>query len=646
MNRFFTLFFMFFALQMQAQSALDGTCQQPLQVVPCAGDTIFFAHYAPHLLDSVKYWRVDTSLVPAYTHPDLVGVADSLVLVDTSYRELYIDIHVGAKPANVVSTSIVFELDAPSCPPPCRVLVAHLPVDSTLFCQHDSTQTSSVQSQPLVLDAANADTCLQLVRSNVRFAAVDTGLYRFAVEAHAQSTAQLRVSLISVIEDTLPAPPVNCLAEVMRMQLQQDSACPFVPFRSAKPFYQVELNGDTLATDDIITFRLDTLNRLCLTAFYKTDTGLGGLAGVHLHFGRSLTVQPIAEYLDTATGTMQWLPQPVMQPQPLWYSTPRDSLDGWYRTHIQPFQSSYLAAAPAAYQALDLRTSMFWLLNAPVYGDAIEQCPSGNCMSYKYCFEVQSNNNIPDSTKIVFAFLKADLWAAGGICRKAEGCFFDCGDGSRVPLFAGGADFLEIDDPAPHTSTLPDTTILPPPPLPLDLLSFSAAAGASNSVLLQWAVAREQAGDVYALQRSGDGSRWTDIATLPASGELRYTYRDAQAQWGDNYYRLKMRDAQGLDDYSPVRVVALGDAATTAAAVQLFPNPAKEQINVVLPAPAAISIELYDAYGRLAMQEKADDVQQLHRFFTHSLADGLYLLRITDSSTGRSLGALRLRKGR
>ncbi len=271
--------------------------------------------------------------------------------------------------------------------------------------------------------------------------------------------------------------------------------------------------------------------------------------------------------------------------------------------------------------------------------------PSGNCMQYRYCFEVQSNNNIPDSTKIVFAFIKAENWQQGGVCRQVEGCYFDCGAGRRLPATSSGMDYLEIDDPAYplNNPTTPDTSIITPPlpPLPLALLSFEARAD-KNAVFLRWELAQEAAGDVYILQRSADALGWEDLEEQAATGVLRYAYEDKNPLWGANYYRIKMRDAQQQIDYSPLRMAQIGEEAPTA--IRIFPNPAKDFISVLLPQAQGLRIDIFDARGGLILSEEGQGGLQLHRFDVSALGSGLYLLRLSDSATGQVLACERLRK--
>ncbi|HSC39179.1 MAG TPA: right-handed parallel beta-helix repeat-containing protein, partial [Chitinophagaceae bacterium] len=82
--------------------------------------------------------------------------------------------------------------------------------------------------------------------------------------------------------------------------------------------------------------------------------------------------------------------------------------------------------------------------------------------------------------------------------------------------------------------------------LPVQLLSFSATASASNTVALQWQVAVATQAVVYEVQKSANGSGFSTISTVDAiSIQLAYGYTDAHAGDGTLCYRLKLTAEDG-----------------------------------------------------------------------------------------------------
>ncbi|HVV06830.1 MAG TPA: LamG-like jellyroll fold domain-containing protein [Puia sp.] len=96
-------------------------------------------------------------------------------------------------------------------------------------------------------------------------------------------------------------------------------------------------------------------------------------------------------------------------------------------------------------------------------------------------------------------------------------------------------------------------------PLPLTLLQFTATKQ-SNTSILQWQTGQEQNTRDFVIERSSDGSNYTDIGTVGAAGNSNtkryYNFTDIAPLEGNNYYRLKQRDLDGQSTYSPVRMLS------------------------------------------------------------------------------------------
>ena len=95
-------------------------------------------------------------------------------------------------------------------------------------------------------------------------------------------------------------------------------------------------------------------------------------------------------------------------------------------------------------------------------------------------------------------------------------------------------------------------------PLPLTLTQFTANRDDDES-LLQWQTSQEQNTRDFTIERSTDGSNYSPIGTVDATGNSTtartYSYTDRTPQPNANYYRLKENDIDGKFTYSPVRVV-------------------------------------------------------------------------------------------
>jgi type IX secretion system substrate protein len=172
-------------------------------------------------------------------------------------------------------------------------------------------------------------------------------------------------------------------------------------------------------------------------------------------------------------------------------------------------------------------------------------------------------------------------------------------------------------------------------PLPVRMTAYTAMAGADGTeVNVDWTTAMEQNNAYFLVQRSGDGSRFTNLDTVtaaaaPGAGHS-YVYTDGAPLAGDNFYRLEQVDLDGKATFYGVLKVTLG--TTGKQTLQVSPNPAYDFVNLHLehPETGTLQISLTDMQGRavrgwiFAKQGTIWD-QQLQ---LNGLAAGSYVLRI------------------
>jgi hypothetical protein len=140
-------------------------------------------------------------------------------------------------------------------------------------------------------------------------------------------------------------------------------------------------------------------------------------------------------------------------------------------------------------------------------------------------------------------------------------------------------------------------------PLPLTLVSFTAARS-DDQVLLRFTATHEQQLVSYDIERSPNGSVFTKIGTVMAASSANgdngvaassYVFYDNQPLPATNEYRLKMTNRDGTITYSRIVSIRFGNGPGFA----VFPNPAKDLVNVQLQLPAGtILLQVLDAAGR------------------------------------------------
>ena len=107
-------------------------------------------------------------------------------------------------------------------------------------------------------------------------------------------------------------------------------------------------------------------------------------------------------------------------------------------------------------------------------------------------------------------------------------------------------------------------------PLPVNWVNFTAVPNGGN-VNLNWTVGANQEAKVYQVQRSADGTNFTNIGQVANDpDEQSYSYVDASVGSGTYYYRVLEVDLGGASIYSKIVSVNMSGAAF---AIKLLNNP-------------------------------------------------------------------------
>jgi hypothetical protein len=151
--------------------------------------------------------------------------------------------------------------------------------------------------------------------------------------------------------------------------------------------------------------------------------------------------------------------------------------------------------------------------------------------------------------------------------------------------------------------------------------------------LLQWETASEQNSDYFSIERSTDGNSYAAIAQVAAAGNSSlardYAYTDNNSPAGNAYYRLRQVDKDASYKLSEVVMISGAGQKTIE---QIYPNPVREQLNVVLNNDAKGSgrISVYDLTGRIVRQLAIEKSQEVYATAVNmkNLVPGLYLVEV------------------
>ncbi|SEJ01519.1 Por secretion system C-terminal sorting domain-containing protein [Dyadobacter sp. SG02] len=163
--------------------------------------------------------------------------------------------------------------------------------------------------------------------------------------------------------------------------------------------------------------------------------------------------------------------------------------------------------------------------------------------------------------------------------------------------------------------------------MPVTLIDFSGAK-VENTIALKWNTAEETNSDHFDVQRSADGKSWATIGAQKSRGEsfaeVNYGFVDKKPASGDNYYRLKMVDADQTFAYSKIIKVGFDNAALLS---EFYPNPVSDILNLKSTDWSQVkSVELHSLTG-LSVYRSGKAIAKT--IDVKNLPVGMYILTIT-----------------
>jgi hypothetical protein len=168
----------------------------------------------------------------------------------------------------------------------------------------------------------------------------------------------------------------------------------------------------------------------------------------------------------------------------------------------------------------------------------------------------------------------------------------------------------------------------------LSLSWGSVSAGCRKGTIeIKWSTRQESGISNFIVQRSSNGSSWTDIGSVQAagtSGSLKnYSYSDATAPSGITLnYRIAAVENESVD-YSPV---AATSGCKKTATVSLSPVPATTTTNLTVYSEETCkgAFKLYGADGRVYQQRTLNIETGLNRFIidVSSLSGGMFYVQV------------------
>jgi hypothetical protein len=180
-------------------------------------------------------------------------------------------------------------------------------------------------------------------------------------------------------------------------------------------------------------------------------------------------------------------------------------------------------------------------------------------------------------------------------------------------------------------------------PLPVKIESFTAHLQ-SGDVLLGWTVGVEQGTDHYEIERSIDGRNFSEIGSVPATGDAKYAYIDNSPPDGASYYRLKMVDKDGASSYSTIVSVNI---RTSGWSSQVRPNPFRDALHLTINSTQTMSvtIQMMDPTGRALLIKEKALLPGANDFDLAGLVEyspGVYYIRVTGKTFQETIKVMKM----
>jgi hypothetical protein len=175
--------------------------------------------------------------------------------------------------------------------------------------------------------------------------------------------------------------------------------------------------------------------------------------------------------------------------------------------------------------------------------------------------------------------------------------------------------------------------------LPVKLSAFNARLN-DTKVALTWSTSMEKNVSHFVIQRSLNGSDYSDIGMLFTNGDSDsqrdYTFNDDLKNMSKQvvYYRLKMVDLDARFEFSPVRAIRIG-AKSEAPTVLAYPNPVTDNLRITFPSAwqnKKVTIDLVNTNGQLVKRIMNNNAGQTEMLDVRDLSVGLYMVRVSNGS--------------
>lgn len=167
--------------------------------------------------------------------------------------------------------------------------------------------------------------------------------------------------------------------------------------------------------------------------------------------------------------------------------------------------------------------------------------------------------------------------------------------------------------------------------LPVSFISFNASTN-GTSIALLWNVAGEKDVNIYEVERSSNGTSFSKIGTVDATGSTAYSFTDDHPINGVSFYRIRNVDQDGR--YTYTRVLRIN--TNKVVALRAFPQPAGADVTVEHEATRVKgTIRISGTSGQIVKNIEVTPYETQTLINLSSLRPGMYLVKF-DNGEGQT----------
>jgi hypothetical protein len=172
-------------------------------------------------------------------------------------------------------------------------------------------------------------------------------------------------------------------------------------------------------------------------------------------------------------------------------------------------------------------------------------------------------------------------------------------------------------------------------PLPIELINFNGECN-GNNILLKWTTASENNNDHFTIEKSRDGTNYTEAGIIKGSNNsssaTKYSFMDYNSFYGVSYYRLKQTDLNG--ETETFQTIPVENCITENTIINTFnSNDGNIIIDINSNESNDYTLLLIDGMGNFIIQKniRIEKGNSNYKIDTSTFASGIYFIKIGNS---------------